>query len=143
MISKIFTGLSGKGHVTPYMHALRNHVPEILKLYSNIEHFTQQGMEKYNDKASKDYFRSTNHQGTDALEQLFLKQSRVQFLSRADCERVKKSYKCSNCLGYGHTLKTCMAKCRLCQTNTCCAHLVKQNGKWLPSCSLPQLRRPL
>ena len=110
---------------------------KFFKLYSNIEHFTQQGMEKYNDKASKDYFRSTNHQGTDALEQLFLKQSRVQFLSRADCERVKKSYKCSNCLEYGHTLKTCMAKCRLCQTNTCCAHLVKQNGKWLPSCSLP------
>lgn len=62
------------------MHALRNHVPEFLKLYSNIEHFTQQGMEKYNDKASKAYFRSTNPQGIDALEQLFLKQSRVQFL---------------------------------------------------------------
>ena len=59
--------------VTPYMHALYAHVPQFLQLYSNIAHYTQQGMEKYNDRASKDYFRSTNHRGIDALKQLFLK----------------------------------------------------------------------
>ena len=69
---------------------LHNHVPEFLKLYKNIEYFTQQSMEKYNDKASKDYFRPTNHHGASALEQLFLKQNRVQRLSRIGCERVKK-----------------------------------------------------
>ena len=40
--------------VTPYMHALYAHVPEFLNLYTNIAHYTQQGMEKYNDRASKD-----------------------------------------------------------------------------------------
>ena len=49
--------------VTPYMHALYAHVPEFLKLYGNISHFTQQGMEKYNDTASKHYFRSPNITG--------------------------------------------------------------------------------
>ena len=60
-------------HVTPYMHALHCHVPEFLKLYQNMAYYTQQGLEKYNDRASKDFFRSTNHKGIDALKQLFLK----------------------------------------------------------------------
>ena len=61
--------------VTPYMHALYAHVPEFLKLYENVAHFTQQGMEKYNDTASKDYFRSSNHSGISALKQLLLKKT--------------------------------------------------------------------
>ena len=39
--------------VTPYIHALHAHVPEILKLYKNIAYYSQQGIEKYNDRASK------------------------------------------------------------------------------------------
>ena len=39
--------------VTPYIHALHAHIPEILKLYKNIAYYTQQGIEKYNDRASK------------------------------------------------------------------------------------------
>ena len=39
--------------VTPYIHALHAHVPEILKLYKNIAYYTQQGIEKYNDRAPK------------------------------------------------------------------------------------------
>ena len=54
--------------VTPYTNALCFHVPEFLSLYQNISYCTQQGMEKYNDRASKDYFRSTNHKGIDALK---------------------------------------------------------------------------
>ena len=62
-----------KKDVTPYMHALCSHVPEFLSLYGNIECFTQQGMEKYNDITSKNYFRSTNHRGVSAIKQLFPK----------------------------------------------------------------------
>ena len=39
--------------VTPYIHAFHAHVPEILKLYKNIAYYIQQGIEKYNDRASK------------------------------------------------------------------------------------------
>ena len=53
--------------VTPYMHALCYHVPEFLSLYQNIAYYTQQCLEKYNNRASKDFFRSKNHKGVDAL----------------------------------------------------------------------------
>ena len=92
------------------MHALYQHIPEVLKLYKNVAYFNQQGMKKYNDIASKDYFRSSNHRGIAALEQLFLKKQRIQFLEPAGCERVKKSVTCSNCQGQGHTIKTCTNK---------------------------------
>ena len=77
--------------MTPYMYALYHHNPEFLKLYINVAHFNQQGMEKYNDITSKDYFRSSNHRGIAALKRLFLKKQRVQFLEAAGCERVKKT----------------------------------------------------
>ena len=74
------------------MHALCYHVPEFLSLYQNIAYYTQQGLEKYNNRASKDFFRSTNHKGVDALKQLFLKKNRIQFLEAAGYERVKNTY---------------------------------------------------
>ena len=124
--------------VTPYMHALYAHVPEFLKLYQNLEYYTQQGMEKYNDTVSKDYFRSSNHRGVSALKQLFLKKHRIQLLEAAGFERVKGSYKCGNCSESGHTIKTCTAKCNKCNAPTFCAHLVKVDGKWEPRCNLIQ-----
>ena len=120
--------------VTPYMHALHAHVPEFLKLYKNIAYYTQQGMEKYNDRASKDYFRSTNHRGVAALKQLFLKKHRIQYLEAAGYMRVKTSYTCSNCGNIGHTIKTCTSNCMNCEHPTFCSHLAKINGKWTPKC---------
>ena len=117
------------------MHALCAHVPEFLKLYENISYFTQQGMEKYNDTASKHYFRSSNHRGISALKQLLLKKNRIQLLEAAGMERVKKSYKCGNCQSPGHTIKTCTAKCIKCQATVCCAHLIKLDGKWTQQCT--------
>ena len=56
--------------VTPYMHAFHCHVPQFLKLYTNISYFNQEGFEKYNYQASKNYFRSSNHRGSEALQQM-------------------------------------------------------------------------
>lgn len=124
--------------VTPYMHALYAHVPQFLTLYKNLAYFTQQGMEKYNDTVSKDYFRSSNHRGVSALKQLFSKKHRIQLLEAAGLERVKGSYKCGNCSELGHSLKTCTAKCSKCNFNTFCVHVVKVDGKWEPRCTLTQ-----
>ena len=110
------------------MHALYAHVPEFSKLYENIAHFAQQGMEKYNDTASKDYFRSSNHWRISALKQLLLKKQRMQLLEASGQERLKKSYKCGNCESTGHTIKTSSAKCTKCQFAVCCSHLMKDNG---------------
>ena len=122
--------------VTPYMHALHCHVPEFLSLYQNIAYYTQQGLEKYNDRASKDFFRSTNHKGVDALKQLFLKKNRIQFLEAAGYERVKNAYECSNCSNDGHNIKTCTSPCKHCTAPVSCAHLVKESGKWVSRCQL-------
>ena len=63
----LFLSLYPTKHVTPYMHALVWHVPEFLNLYGTICPFTQQGLEKLNDKTTKDYFRSTNQRGIDEV----------------------------------------------------------------------------
>lgn len=115
--------------VTPYMHALHCHVPEFLSLYQNIAYYTQQGLEKYKDRASKDFFRSTNHKGIDALKQLFLKKNRIQFLEAAGYERAKNNYECGNCSKQGHSIKTCKSPCKHCTAGICCARLVKEDGK--------------
>ena len=38
-----------------------------MSLHGSILLFTQQGMEKYNDVMTKDYFRSTCHRGEECL----------------------------------------------------------------------------
>lgn len=120
--------------VTPYMHAFYANVPEFLSLYTNIAHYTQQGMETYNDRASKDYFRSANHRGISALRRLFMKKYRIQYLEAAGYARVKNSYTCSNCSNIGHTIKTCTSNCMHCEHLTCCSHLIEVHGKWIPKC---------
>ncbi len=40
----------------------------------------QQGLEKYNDITTKMYFRSTNHIGDHAFEQIMQKQNRLEYL---------------------------------------------------------------
>ena len=72
-----------------YIYALHAHVPEILKLYKKIAYYTQQGMEKYNDRASKNYFRSKNHRRVTTLTQVFLKKQRIQYLEAAGYMRGK------------------------------------------------------
>ena len=117
--------------VTPYMHAFRVHVPEFLQLYKNIANFNQQGLEKYNDQASKDYFRSTNHRNIESLRQLMLKKSRIQYLEARGAQRAKNSYLCSNCKENGHIIKKCTSKCSSCDVNVCCTHLCKRGNKWI------------
>ena len=62
------------------MHAFSQHIPEFLKLYGNVYYFNQQGLDKYNDQCSKDYFRSTNHRNMEALRQMLLKKNSMQYL---------------------------------------------------------------
>jgi hypothetical protein len=70
------------------MHALVWHVPEFLSLSDGtICPFTQQGLEKLNDRTTKDYFRSRNQRGLDALFQLVQKHNRMEHLE--DLARIK------------------------------------------------------
>ena len=49
-------------------------------MHGRILPFTQQGLEKYNDVTTKDFFRSTNHKGETALRQIMEKQNRLEYL---------------------------------------------------------------
>ena len=48
-------------HVTPYMHCMMFHVAEFMALHGSILPLTLQGLEKYNNIMTKDYFRPTSH----------------------------------------------------------------------------------
>ena len=93
--------------VTPYMHVLSYHVPEVMRMYGNISYFCQQGLEKLNDQVTKWYFRSTNF-GKSALKQIMLKQGRLRMLEE-NCKRSPKwRVKCSVCQKQdGHNRLTC------------------------------------
>ena len=71
--------------VTPYMHAFRCHVPQFLRLYSNIGNFNQQGLEKLNDQMSKGYFRASNHRGIECLRLVMLKKIGSSTLKQKVC----------------------------------------------------------
>ena len=105
MLTEEFLFLYQASDVTPYIPAFRVHVSELLELYKNISLFNQQDLEIYNDQASKDYFRSTNHRGIDSRKQFVLKKTRIHHLEAQGAQRVKNSYLCSNCSCRGHTIK--------------------------------------
>ena len=67
----LFLSVYQAKHVTPYIHILVSHIPEFLSLYGPISPFSQQGLEKFNDDITKDYFRSMNHRDGEALKLLF------------------------------------------------------------------------
>lgn len=84
--------------VTPYIHAMFNHVGQFMRVHGSILPFTQQGLEKFNDVMTKHYFRSTSHQNEKALVQLMQKHNRLEFLTDKNV-KLKKHHDivCSNC----------------------------------------------
>ena len=124
-------------HVTPYMHCMMHHVSEFMALHGSIVEFTQQGLEKYNDLMTKDFFRSTSHRGMQCFIQILQKQNRLEHLESIGAKR-SKLYKvqCSNCKEHGHNKLTCKAPCSRCKTLPFCGHLIDSNGKRTPKCQL-------
>ena len=76
---KKFTDIHHTRNVTPYIHAVANHVSEFMKLHGSIISFTQQGLEKYNDCMTKQYFRATSHRGEEALRQIMEKRNHLDY----------------------------------------------------------------
>ena len=70
-----FVSVYQRKHVTPYIHALMNHVGEFMKIHGSLLLFMQQGLENKNDVLTKAYFCSSNH-----LRQILEKQNRIKHL---------------------------------------------------------------
>ena len=121
--------------VTPYMHCMMMHVSEFMTLHGAIIPFTQQGLEKYNDLMTKDYFRSTSHWGEQCLKQILQKQNRVEHLENMGAKQCKRhEVTCSNCKVQGHNKWTCQASCAHCGEKPFQSHLVTVGFKKLPRC---------
>ncbi len=121
-------------NVTPYIHALMNHVSEFMRLHGGILQFTQHGLEKY-DIMTKDYFRCTSHHGDDALLQIMRKQNRLEHLRDMEAEAsMCFEITCSNCRKPGHNKLSCLEPCKTCQYDSFRGHLVDVNGKKIPMC---------
>ena len=105
---QIFTQIYPAKHVTPYMHCMMQHVEEFMSTSSALLPFTQQGLEKYNDTMTKDYFRSSSHKGQECLTQILQKQNRIEHVEHIG-SRQKKRYEvtCSKCGGKGHNKTSC------------------------------------
>ena len=52
-----FCTIYQKSRVTPYIHAMHSHVGQFLRQHGGLLPFSQQGLEKYNDRLTKTYFR--------------------------------------------------------------------------------------
>ena len=52
-----FCHIYHRDRVTPYIHCMYAHVGQFLRLHGSLLPFTQQGLEKYNDRLSKVYYR--------------------------------------------------------------------------------------
>lgn len=133
---ELFLTLYHTKHVTPYMHALVWHVPEFLNLYGTICPFTQQGLEKLNDKTTKDFFRATSQRGVDALFQLMQKRNCMEYLEDNGFRRQPCLHTCSNCLKNDHNKLTCTEECKTCHHKPFCSphHIKKVEGAWKKIC---------
>jgi len=111
---------------------MMNHTHEFMECHGSVLQFTQQGLEKYNDIMTKDYFRSTSHHMESSLIQILQKQNRLEYLKSKDAERRKRKIKCGNCELEGHNRLTCGNKCSKCGAQSYRDHL--DGDKRVPIC---------
>ena len=105
---RLFITIYQKKDVTPYMHAMAQHVPEFLQLHKgNIVQFTHQGVEKLNDVSTKNYQRSSNHRDHEALKQMLQKMNRIELLHDQGYKRDIRKQKCSVCKDTTHNKRAC------------------------------------
>ena len=103
-----FTQVYHSERVTPYIHAMANHTGEFMTVHGSILPFTQQGLEKFNDTMTKDYFRATCHRNEQALIQILQKRNRIEHMKdTGTVPRKHHSVSCSCCGEEGHNRLTC------------------------------------
>ncbi|KAL5491239.1 hypothetical protein EMCRGX_G016487 [Ephydatia muelleri] len=88
---QFFLSIKEEGHqkkyVTPYMHAMVYHVPNIIRQYGNLKQFLCQGVEKHNDDAKRNYFSSNRW---DAPADIMMTEYRLEVLQ--EYSRAKRAY---------------------------------------------------
>lgn len=57
---KMFTALYHASMVTPYMHIMVHHVPDLIRRHGELCKFNQQAVEKENHRVTSTFFTCTN-----------------------------------------------------------------------------------
>ena len=103
-----FTEIHPAKRVTPYMHCMMQHVGQFMDTSGALLPFTQQGLEKYNNTITKDYFHPSSHKGQECLTQILQKQNRLEYLEHTGAKRKKRhEATCSKCFCKGHNRTSC------------------------------------
>ena len=77
MVGTVLPDISHEG-CHPYMHILANHIVQSVRLNGSVSVFSQQGLEKLNDRVTGYFFRGTNHKNLLALRQVMEKQNCIE-----------------------------------------------------------------
>ena len=84
---------------------------------------------------TKDYFRSTAHQGEQALAQIMQKQNRIEYLRDSDAKCSKHhEIKCTNCGTSGHNERSCVSECKHYEFVPFKNYLIIIDGRKYPHC---------
>jgi len=62
-----FCAIYQKKKITPYLHAVCHHLPDMIEKFGNINYFSAQGLEKLNDLTTNEFFLATNKAKKDNL----------------------------------------------------------------------------
>ena len=99
------------------------HVPDFIQMYGCITPFAQHGFDKFNDKTTKNYFRSTIQRRLDALRKIVQKRNRIEYLEDLGCQKGKRSVTCGNCNLESHNIKICSSPFSSCVFKPYCSPL--------------------
>jgi hypothetical protein len=86
-----YVSLYTQTSVTPYMHMFTYHLIDQFKKYGNINYFNTQGLEKFNDLSTMDYFKATNKKD-DYCFQILKRNMRMNFLDSIINIKPKRKY---------------------------------------------------
>ena len=67
--------------LTPYIHILVYHIPELLRISGNLRQFNCESLEKLNEFTTKYFQSSTNKQNKIYIRQLISKRQRIEFIN--------------------------------------------------------------
>lgn len=114
---------------------MANHTSQFMRVHGSILAFTQQGLEKFNDTMTKDYFRATCHRNEQALVQILQKRNRMEHMKDMDTVRAKHhAVSCSFCGKEGHNRLTCSTSSYITKTCLYCNHFPILLHKSVISC---------
>jgi len=72
----LFLSVYQTSKITPYIHILCFHIPDLYEKYGCLNYFSGQGLEKLNDITTSQFFRATNKKG-DFIKQLLERDHRM------------------------------------------------------------------